>query len=80
MKRDASMDRVVAVLQVRGTHHIRLTILPPEADIDTMLGHLSHFHNAFMTGYSSDAARATTTAEQGTRLSGDKVQHNATAS
>ena len=40
------------VVQVAGTHHMRLTILPPEADIDTMLEHLSVFHASFMVKYS----------------------------
>ena len=31
---------------------MRLTILPPEADIDTMLEHLSVFHASFMNKYS----------------------------
>eukprot|EP00892_Ulva_mutabilis_P012757 jgi/Ulvmu1/9854/UM057_0008.1 len=37
--------------QVEGTFHMRLTILPQEADIDAVLSRLSAFHSTFMDQY-----------------------------
>ena len=38
-------------MQVEGTFHMRLTILPQEADIDAVLSRLSTFHAAFLDQY-----------------------------
>lgn len=38
-------------MQVEGTFHMRLTILPQEADIDAVLSRLSAFHRTFMDEY-----------------------------
>lgn len=43
-------------LQVEGTFHVRLTILPSEEDIDAMLDLLTRFHASFMAKYSPTAA------------------------
>lgn len=40
-------------VQVEGTFHMRLTILPQEADIDAVLSRLSTFHSTFMDEYRS---------------------------
>lgn len=34
-----------------GTFHFRLTILPPEHEIDEFIGRIRHFHNNFLHQY-----------------------------
>lgn len=37
--------------QVAGTHHFRITILPPEEQMDDVLQRLAAFHVSFMDQY-----------------------------
>jgi alanine transaminase len=39
--------------QMQGTFHMRLTILPPEDDMDHVIAGLTKFHESFMRKYSS---------------------------
>ncbi len=37
--------------QVDGTFHFRITILPPEDQIDAVVSSIARFHNAFLAKY-----------------------------
>jgi aspartate/methionine/tyrosine aminotransferase len=41
--------------QEPGTLHVRTTILPPESDMDAVVGRWAEFHSEYMAQYADDA-------------------------